>query len=99
MSPGILRPAAPADNEALIELFGAVPMTGERVLSTRRDADFFALYEMQRGGTECWVYETAGRLAGLGTVLGRDGWNAGRPARVGYLGDLRLQFQVSRERG
>jgi hypothetical protein len=74
-------------------------MTGELVLSTRRDPDFFALYEMQRGVAECWVYETAGRASGLGTVLIRDGWIAGRSARVGYLGDLRSHLRASREHG
>src|SRR3989442_10765707 len=85
---GGLRPATRADNEALLELFGAVPMTGELVIATRREPDFFALYELQRGDTECWVYETVGGPAALGTVLVRDGWVGGRPARVGYLGDL-----------
>src|SRR5206468_695733 len=61
--------------------------------------DFFALYEMQRGQAECWAYETAGRPAGLGTLLVRDGWVDGRPARVGYLGDLRSQLRASREHG
>ena len=99
MSPGALRPAVPADNAALLELFGAVPMTGELVLSTRRDPDFFALYEMQRGAAECWVYESGSQATGLGTILVRDGWVGGRPARVGYLGDLRSGFNASRERG
>ena len=74
-------------------------MTGELVLSTRRDPDFFALYEMQRAEAECWVYEIAGRPAALGTILVRDGWVGGRPARVGYLGDLRSQLRASREHG
>ncbi len=95
---GGLRPATRADNEALLELFGAVPMAGDLVLSTRRDPDFFALYDMQRGDTECWVYETVGGLAALGTVLVREGWIGGRPARVGYLGDLRSRMRASRER-
>jgi hypothetical protein len=96
---GALRPATRADNVALLELFGSVPMTGELVLSTRRDPDFFALYDMQRGEAECWVYETGGEPAGLGAILVRDGWVGGRAARVGYLGDLRSQPRASRERG
>ena len=96
---GVLRPANPADNARLLELHGSVPMTGSLVLSTRRDPDFFALYDMQRGVSECWVHETGGRPTGLGTLLVRDGWLDGAPARVGYLGDLRMQFGASRERG
>jgi hypothetical protein len=91
-----LRRASPADNDALIELFGARPMEGRLVLSTRRDPDFFALYAMQRGDADCWVFEKGGRLLGLGTILTRDGWLNGRPARVGYLGDLRARFGASR---
>jgi hypothetical protein len=95
----MIRPATRADNARLLELYGSVPMTGSLVLSTRRDPDFFALYDMQRGVSECWVHETDGRPTGLGTALVRDGWLDGAPARVGYLGDLRSQFSASRERG
>lgn len=94
-----LRLATPADNAALLELFGAVPMSGSLVLSTRRDPDFFALYRMQRGAADCWVGEEEGRLVGMGTVLTRDGWLNGEPATVGYLGDLRARFGASRARG
>ena len=96
---GNLRPSEPSDNAALLELFASVPMSGSLVLSARRDPDFFRLYAIQRGIPECWVYEHAGRIAGSGTVLVRDGWLEGRAARVGYLGDLRSSFGASRERG
>lgn len=96
-SPGTLRPATSADNAALLTLFGDVPMSGRLVLSTRRDPNFFALYDMQRGLADCRVYERNGVLLSLGTVLVRDGWIDGRPARVGYLGDLRSRLGASRE--
>ena len=99
MSSGDIRPAARSDNAALLELFGSVPMTGNLVLSTRREPDFFALYDIQRGDSECWVYDRGAKLAGLGAFVIRDGWLEGRPTRVGYLGDLRTTFAVSRERG
>lgn len=73
-------------------------MEGDLVLSTRRDPDFFGLYTMQRGDTECWVYESQGRNVGFAAVQMRDGWLAGRAARVGYLGDLRFDFSASRAR-
>ncbi len=98
MSPGYVRPAARSDNARLVELFASVPMSGSLVLSTRRDPDFFALYDMQRAASECWVYERDQNLAGLGTFLVRDGWLDGRPARVGYLGDLRSRFIARRDR-
>jgi hypothetical protein len=99
VSAGRLRLSVPADNAALLDLFGSVPMEGNLVLSTRRDPDFFALYDIQRGIRECWVYENARGPAGLGTVLVREGWLDGRPCRVGYLGDLRSTISASRERG
>jgi len=99
MNPGFARPAARSDSAALAELFASVPMTGNLVLSTRRDPDFFRLYDMQRGDAECWVYDRRDSLGGMGTFLVRDGWLDGRPARVGYLGDLRGTFTASRERG
>jgi hypothetical protein len=99
MSPGHARPAARADNAALIELFGSVPMTGSLVLSTRREPDFFALYDIQRGDSECWVYDLGAELGALGAFVCRDGWLGGRATRVGYLGDLRSTFAASRERG
>jgi len=99
VSAGRLRLSVPADNAALLDLFGSVPMEGDLVLSTRRDPDFFSLYDIQRGIRECWVYENARGPAGLGTVLVREGWLDGRPCRVGYLGDLRSTISASRERG
>ncbi|HEY8210140.1 MAG TPA: GNAT family N-acetyltransferase [Myxococcaceae bacterium] len=95
-----LRLATPADNAALLSLFGRVPMEGQLVLSTQRAPDFFALYRLQRGAAECWVADgEGGELIGMGTILVRDGWLAGQPARVGYLGDLRARFSAMRQRG
>ena len=96
---GNLRPSERSDNAALLELFASVPMSGSLVLSALRGPDFFRLYDIQRGVSECWVYERGGRIAGSGTVLVRDGWLEGRAVRVGYLGDLRSSFGASRERG
>ncbi|WP_434384579.1 hypothetical protein [Melittangium boletus] len=97
MSP--LRRATREDAPQLLDLFGAVPMQGELVLATRREPDFFRLYDMQRGLAEPWVHEVEGQLDGLGTILVRDGWLEGRACRVGYLGDLRTRFSARRSRG
>ena len=94
-----LRLATREDNAQLLELFGEVPMSGELVLTTQRDPDFFRLYDMQRGLAEPWVHEVERGLDGLGTVLVREGWLEGRPCRVGYLGDLRTRFSARRSRG
>ena len=94
-----LRLAQPTDNAALLELFAHVPMAGSLALVTRRDPDVFALYDIQRGLRECWVYADDDRLSGMGTVLVREGWLDGHACRVGYLGDLRGRFAVRRQRG
>jgi hypothetical protein len=59
-------------------------------LSIRRDPDFFGLYRMQTEDFECWVGGEDGAIQGMGTILVRDGYLDGKPARVGYLGDLRV---------
>ncbi|QDE71905.1 hypothetical protein BHS09_35735 [Myxococcus xanthus] len=93
------RRATRDDNTALLDLFGAVPMQGDLVLSSQRAPDYFGLYAMQRGETEVWVHGEHGRLDGMGAVHVRDGWLEGRPCRVGYLGDLRTRFSARRSRG
>lgn len=90
-----LRIASAADNELLTEMMADVPMEGSLVLSTRRDPDFFALYDIQRGAYRCHLYDDA--FQGMATVLDRDGFLDGVAQRVGYLGDLRIRG-TSRER-
>lgn len=91
-----LRPAQRFDNAQLLELFGSVPMEGDLVLATKRDPDFFALYDMQGGPTECLVSERNGVLTGVSAFLVRPGWLDGREQMVGYLGDLRTRFSARR---
>lgn len=93
------RLATPADNEACLALFGAVPMRGELVLSTQRGPDFFALYGLQRARAFTYVGEDEKGLLGMATALVREGWLDGRVQQVGYLGDLRVRFDRSRAFG
>ncbi len=95
----LLRRATRDDNDALLDLFGAVPMQGELVLSTQRAPDYFALFDMQRGDAEVWVHGEGASLDGMGAIHVREGWLDGRPCRVGYLGDLRTRFSARRARG
>jgi hypothetical protein len=102
VSSGAERPrlATGADNRACLELFSAVPMRGELVLSTQREPDFFSLYGMQRVEPFTYVGDDGeGGLVGMATALIRDGWLDGAPARVGYLGDLRIRFDRARTFG
>lgn len=94
------RLATANDNAACLDLFGAVPMRGELVLSTQRGPDFFSLYEMQKARAFTWVGDDErGGLMGMATALVRDGWLDGAPTRVGYLGDLRVRFDRGRAFG
>jgi hypothetical protein len=84
------RFAGPADNAALVELMAHVPMEGSLVLSTRRDPDFFALYDIQRGSHDV-VYYPGEEFGGMGAFLVRSGYLDGTAQNVGYLGDLRTE--------
>jgi len=89
-----VRLATAADNPALCETFAGITMDADLQLSIRRDPDFTGLYEMQTDRWECWVGEQAGTIVGLGALLARDGYVDGKPARIGYLGDLRVSSSV-----
>jgi hypothetical protein len=96
MSGPVPRLATDADNAALLDLFGQVPMKGDLVLATQRSPDFFSLYRMQRVEPYVYVGDADGGLMGMCTALIRDGWLDGRVQKVGYLGDLRVRFDRSR---
>jgi hypothetical protein len=85
-----VRRASRADNELLVDLMAHVPMEGSLALSTRRDPDFFALYEMQRGSAHAFTYDD-GKMQGMAAALVRDGFLDGARQKVGYLGDLRIR--------
>lgn len=85
-----VRRAERADNEDLCRLFESISMEADLDLSIRRNPDFFALYRIQGRAWECWVGETQKGVGGMGAIVVRDGYLGGRPARIGYLGDLRL---------
>ena len=85
-----VRLAGREDGPWLTELMAHVPMEGSLVLSTRRDPDFFGLYDIQRGVAESFVYDDPS-FSGIGTSIVREGWLAGQKQKVGYLGDMRLR--------
>src|SRR5688572_4709061 len=79
-----VRRASRADNELLVDLMAHVPMEGSLALSTRRDPDFFALYDIQRGSAHAFTYDD-GKMQGMASALVRDGFLDGATQRVGYL--------------
>lgn len=89
-----IRPATRADSRAQCDLFARVDMRTDIDLSVMRDPDFDALYRMQSPIWESWVAELDGDIEGMATILVRNGYVAGTPRRIGYLGDLRLSPRV-----
>lgn len=94
LSDGHMRAAQPEDGPALCALFAAITMRADLELAVERDPDFFALYALHEAEARTFVLEIDGRIEGLGSVLGRAGYLAGEPVRVGYAGDLRLSPKV-----
>lgn len=85
-----VRRAGREDNALLVDLMAHVPMEGSLAVSTRREPDFFALYDIQRGTSHAFTYDD-GTMQGMAAALVRPGWLDGRAQPVGYLGDLRLR--------
>lgn len=104
--------ASPADDAALRRLLRENPMSGSLSLTLEREPSFFL-----GAGVEGDVHDTVlcvapdGRVVGLGSRAVRDAFLNGEPARVGYLGQLRVEpshrgrrhlieraFEVLRER-
>lgn len=92
-----LRLARPEDNARLCQILGEVKMDSDLRIAEERDPDFFALRKLH-GGTAYTVVlidktpalREEDRVSGCCTVVVRDGWLSGRPARIGYLCDLRI---------
>ncbi|MFT5434658.1 MAG: hypothetical protein ACI9OJ_005372 [Myxococcota bacterium] len=87
------RRATPDDAARLSEMFAEVTMESDLHLAVERP-DFYAFYEMQQADYVAFVCEVDGRIEGLGSVLGRDGFVGGERQRIGYAGDLRLTKKV-----
>lgn len=95
MTTAQVREAGPADDAALCELFARITMDSELKLAVERSPSFFALYELQELLCQrVFVAEVEGKLEGVATLLGREGWLAGERVRLGYLGDLRLSERL-----
>lgn len=84
--------ANPADDRDLRSLMARIPLPGEITLAMERDPDFFL-----GSSIEGDVHQTilarepeSGRVVGMGSRSVRDLWVDGRPRRVGYLGQLRI---------
>ena len=86
-----VRPATPADNEALIALALACPMEGDVGLCVSRGPDFYALNRLEGDEWGMVVAEdAAGAVVGCVAVAERRAWLHGAEARVCYASDLKV---------
>lgn len=82
--------AGPSDDAGLRALLRAMPMgTGIRV-TFEREPSYFAAARLQGEVQVPVARDASGRVVGMGLRAFSPGWRGGRPAEVGYLGDLRL---------
>lgn len=86
-----VRPARPADNEALLRLSLACPMEGDIALAIDRAPDFFALNRLEGTTWHVGVVDGAdGCPVGCVAVAERDVYVNGEPRPAMYISDLRV---------
>lgn len=86
-----VRPAAPADNAALIGLAAACPMDGDIGLRVDRAPDFFALNRLEGESWEVAVAgDAGGDVVGCVALSARTAWVNGALAPTFYAGDLKV---------
>ena len=87
----LIRESTPADDAALRALLRAMPMRGDLTVTFEREPAFFAgasiLGAFHQTLVACGEKDA---LVGLGTRSVSDAFVNGRPAPIGYLGDLRI---------
>jgi GNAT superfamily N-acetyltransferase len=89
---GAVRPATPADNDALLALSAACPMEGDVGLCVERAPDFFALVRLEGDDVEVGVVDGPdGTPVGCIAVAQRAAYLHGEPARTMYVGDLKVR--------
>ncbi len=86
-----IRPATRADNPALADLARACPVRAAVTLCVHRDPDYFALSRLQGDPWRVFVAEArAAGVVGCVAVAERRIWLNGSPARLLYIGDLKV---------
>ena len=90
-APTPVREAVRGDNAALLELARSCPMEGDIGLCIDRSPDFFRLCSLGNAGFRVGVIRgSKGSLVGCVTVADRRVWIQGRPVRMAYASDLKV---------
>ncbi|HET9552787.1 MAG TPA: hypothetical protein VFP50_07455, partial [Anaeromyxobacteraceae bacterium] len=85
-----MEPARPGDEPALRRLLRESPFAGAVSLSLEREPDFQLAAAVEGDRHDVVVARAPdGRVEGLASRSVRTAWVNGRPARLGYLGQLR----------
>ncbi len=84
------RPAAAADNDALLALADACPMHGAISLHIDRRPDFFSFASLEEDGASIEVVDGDDGLAGCISVARRTAWINGIETPVAYVADLKV---------
>jgi hypothetical protein len=89
----VIEPSVPADDPELRRLLREAPMQGEIRLSLEREpnAGLAAAIEGDRHVTWVARHGGTGQIVGMASRAVRDIWLNGKPARLGYLGQLRVE--------
>jgi hypothetical protein len=86
-----VREAVRGDNDALLELTSSCPMEGDIGLCIDRSPDFFRLCTLGNTGFRVGVIRgPRGTLVGCATVADRRVWAQGRPVRMAWASDLKV---------
>jgi len=87
-----IRLAGPKDNEKILRFYDQTPLVGEQIrLRSSRQPDFFKFLKYQSDKCAVLLHQSfEGEVDGVGTVLFRDGYIAGRKTEVAYLADFRI---------
>ncbi len=92
-----VREAVPGDNDALLELTRSCPMEGDIGLCIDRGPDFFRLCILGNAGFRVGVIPgSAGTVIACGTISDRRVWMQGRPVRVAWASDLKVDRRYRR---
>jgi putative drug exporter of the RND superfamily len=92
-----IRQANDADNEGLVALTRATPMSGTIALRIDRDPDFFALLRL-RGDSKVYVAVCGREVVGCISAALRPSYICGVPEVTAYIGDMKVHPRFSGSR-
>lgn len=89
----VLRRVHDDPGERIATLYASVRMKSDLDLGVERSPDFFRLYDLEHAKEDqfVWTAQRGMEVFGVASFLARDAYLEGRPRRVAYVTDLRVQ--------